>query len=117
FVVQRYDIAFLRGDHAGMEREVALAQGKSGTEDWISDHEAFVSAYSGRLQEARRLAHRAADLAKQAAQRDRAALDETGLALWEGFFGDAPAARWSGMAARQLSKTREVEYGAALALA
>src|ERR1039457_6098765 len=48
FMVQRYDIAFLRGDRAAMEREVALAQGKSGAEDWISDHEAFVSAYSGR---------------------------------------------------------------------
>jgi tetratricopeptide (TPR) repeat protein len=117
FLVQRYDIAFLKGDQAEMEREAALAQGKSGAEDWISDHEAFVSAYSGRLQEARRLARRAADLARQAAQRDRAALDETGLALWEGFFGDAPAARRSAMAARELSNGREVEYGAAFALA
>jgi tetratricopeptide (TPR) repeat protein len=117
FLVQRYDIAFLKGDQAAMEREMALAQGKSGAEDWISDHEAFVSAYSGRLQEARRLAHRAAELAQQAAQRDRAALDETGLALWEGLFGDAPAARRTAMAARELSKGREVEYGAALALA
>jgi eukaryotic-like serine/threonine-protein kinase len=84
----------LRGRPGGeMQREVALARGKSGAEDWISDHQAFVSAYSGRLQEARRLSHRAADLAQQAAQRDRAALDETGLALWEGFFGNAPAAR------------------------
>jgi tetratricopeptide (TPR) repeat protein/predicted Ser/Thr protein kinase len=117
FMVQRYDIAFLRGDRAAMEREVALAQGKSGAEDWISDHEAFVSAYSGRLQQARRLARRASDLAQQAAQRDRAALYETGLALWEGFFGNAPAARRSAMAARELSNGREVEYGAAFALA
>jgi tetratricopeptide (TPR) repeat protein len=100
-----------------MEREEALAQGKSGVEDWISDHEAFVSAYSGRLQQARRLVRRAADLAQQAAQRDRAALDETGLALWEGFFGNAPEARRNVMAARELSKSREVEYGAAFALA
>jgi tetratricopeptide (TPR) repeat protein len=117
FLVQRYDIAFLKGDQAGMEREAALAQGKSGAEDWISDHQAFVSAYSGRLQEAGRLSRRAADLAQQAAQRDRAALDETGLALWEGFFGNARAARRSAMAARELSKGREVEYGAAFALA
>ena len=32
----RYDIAFLKGDKAGMEREVALGQAKSGAEDWIS---------------------------------------------------------------------------------
>jgi tetratricopeptide (TPR) repeat protein len=63
------------------------------------------------------LARRASDLAQQAAQRDRAALYETGLALWEGFFGNAPAARRSAMAARELSKGREVEYGAAFALA
>ena len=116
-MVQRYDIAFLKGDKAEMEHEVALGQGKSGAEDWISDHEAFVSAYSGRLQEARRMSRRAADLAQQAAQRDRAALYETGLALWEGFFGNAPAARRSAMAARELSKDRDVEYGAAFALA
>jgi len=117
FLVQRFDIAFLKGDKAGMEREAALAQAKSGVEDWVSDHEAFVSAYCGRLQEARRLSRRAADLAQQAAQRDRAALDETGLALWEGFFGNAPAAKRSAMAARELSNGREVEYGAAFALA
>jgi eukaryotic-like serine/threonine-protein kinase len=117
FMVQRYDIAFLKGDKAGMEREAALAQGRSGAEDWISDHEAFVLAYSGRLQEARRLARHAADLARQAAQRDRAALDETGLALWEGFFGETPTARRSAMAACELSRSREVEYGAAVALA
>ena len=41
FLLQRYDIAFLKGDKAGMEREVALAQGKSGAEDWISDQRGF----------------------------------------------------------------------------
>jgi tetratricopeptide (TPR) repeat protein len=117
FIVERFDIAFLRDDQTGMRREVALAQGKSGVEDWISDHMAFVSAYSGRMQDARRLARRAVDLAQQAGQRDRAALDETGLALWEGFFGNAPAAVRGAMAARQLSNSREVEYGAGLALA
>jgi tetratricopeptide (TPR) repeat protein/predicted Ser/Thr protein kinase len=117
FLVERYDLSFLKADQAGMEREAALAHGKAGEEDWISDHEAFVSAYSGRLQQARRLSHHAADLAQQAAQRDRAALDETGLALWEGFFGNAPEARRTAMAARELSTSREVEYGAAFALA
>ena len=53
FLVQRYDI-LLKSDKAEMQQESALGQGKSGAEDWISDHQAFVSAYSGRLQEARR---------------------------------------------------------------
>jgi tetratricopeptide (TPR) repeat protein len=100
-----------------MERQVALAKGKPGAEDWLSDQEAFVLAYSGRLQQARGKPERAAELAQQAAQWERAALWETGPALWEGFFGDAPAARQSAMALLKLSKGRDVEYGAALALA
>ena len=117
FLVQRYDIAFLKGDQAGMERQAALGRGKSEAEDWISDKEAFVLAYSGHLQQATRMSRRAADLAQQAAQRERAALYETGAALWEGFFGNAPAARRSAMAALELSKELYVEYGAAFALA
>jgi len=41
FLVQRYDIAFLRGDKAGMEREAVLGRSKAGVEHWISDKEAF----------------------------------------------------------------------------
>ena len=41
FLVQRYDIAFLKGDKAGMEREAALGRGKSGAEDWMSDQRGF----------------------------------------------------------------------------
>ena len=74
-------------------------------------------AYSGHLQQARRMSRRAVDLAQQAGQRERAALFETGAALWEAFFGNAPAARRSAMAALELSKGRDVEYGAAFALA
>ena len=40
-----------------------------------------------------------------------------GPALWEAFFGNAPAARQSAMAALELSRGRDVEYGAAFALA
>jgi DNA-binding winged helix-turn-helix (wHTH) protein/tetratricopeptide (TPR) repeat protein len=117
FIVERYDIAFLKGNRVGMEREVALAQRESGAEDWISDHEAFALAYTGHLKDARRMSRHAADLAQQAAHQERAALFETGAALWEAFFGNASAARQSAMAARELAKDREVEYGAAFALA
>ncbi len=67
-LLQRYDIAFLRGDQAGMEREVTLGQGNSALEDWIIQREAFVLAYSGHLQQARRHSRRAVDLARQTAQ-------------------------------------------------
>ncbi len=112
-----YEIAFLKGDQAGMERAVALSQGKTGAEDWITDLEAFVLAYSGRLQQATRKSQRAADLAQQSGQRERAALYQTGAALWEAFFGYAPAARLRAAAALDLAKSREVEYGVAFAQA
>jgi eukaryotic-like serine/threonine-protein kinase len=117
YIVHRYDIAFLKGDRAGMEREVALGQAKSGAEDWISDHEAFVLAYAGHLQEARRMSRHAADLAQQADHGERAGLFETGAAMWEALFGNTSAASRSATAALELGKDREVEYGTAFALA
>ena len=117
FRVRRYEIAFLKGDNAGMEREAALSRRSSGAEDEISDKEALVLAYSGRLQQARKMSRRAADIAQQAADGERAALWETGPALWEAFFGNAPEARKSAMAVIELSRDRDVECGAAFALA
>jgi eukaryotic-like serine/threonine-protein kinase len=113
----RFDIAFLKGDSAGMQREVAAAQGKPGAEDWISDRQALALAYTGHLQEARRWSHRASELARQAAHRERAALFETRAALWEAFFGNAPLAERTAKDALELAKNREVKYGAALVLA
>ena len=113
----RYDVAFLKGDSGGMQREVAAAHGKSGAEELISDHQAFALAYTGHLQEATKMLRRASDLAQQAAHREKAAGFETRAALWEAFYGNAPAAKPMAMAALALAKNREVQYGAALALA
>ncbi len=115
-LVDRYDIAFLRGDQARMKGVVALAQGKSGAEDWLSEQEAFALAYTGRLQQARRKLLHAVDLATRAGERERAAGWETGAALWEAFLGNASEARRRATAALELSKGRDAEYGAALAL-
>ncbi len=115
--VLRFDIAFLKGDGTGMQREMAADQGRPGAEDWISDRQAFALAYTGRLQEARKWSQRASDLARQAGHRERAALFETRAALWEAFFGNAPMAKRTAKDALALAKNREVKYGAALALA
>ena len=115
FWVMRYVIAFLRADAAGMER--AVTQGKSEAEDMLADNQALALAYSGRLQQARSMSRRAVDLAQQAGQRESAALYETAAALQEAFSGNAPAAIRNATAALALSKDREVEYGAAFALA
>ena len=90
-LLQRYDIAFLRGDQAGMDREVARGQNESGAEDMIAVRQAFVLAYSGHLEQAKSMAQRAADLNQQPDRRGRRALIEIGPALWDAFFGNVSA--------------------------
>jgi DNA-binding winged helix-turn-helix (wHTH) protein/tetratricopeptide (TPR) repeat protein len=113
----RYFAAFLRGDQDGMDREMARAKGKPGAEDLISHAEALHLARSGQVQRAKEMSRRAVDLAQQAGQRERAAVFETGPAVWEAFYGNATAARRDAAAALELSRGRDVEYGAAFALA
>jgi eukaryotic-like serine/threonine-protein kinase len=114
---QRFDLAFLKGDSAGMQREVAAAQGKPGAEDLISDRQAFALAYTGRMQEARKWSKSAITLAQQAGHLERAALFETRAALWEAFFGNMPEAKRTTKEALALARNREVRFGAALVLA
>jgi eukaryotic-like serine/threonine-protein kinase len=117
FNVQRYVIAFLKDDKTGMVREVALPREKPGVDDWMSNAEAFVSAYSGHLVEARKMSQRAADLARKAERRDTEALYEADAAMREALFGNALAARQRAGSAVELSKSRDVEYGTSFALA
>ncbi len=117
FLMLDYDLAFLRGDQAGMDRAAAQAQGRSGGESWIFNKEAFALAYSGHLRQARSMSHRAVDQAQQVGQRERASLWEAGTAVREALFGNASEARKRATVALQLSKDREAEYGAAFALA
>jgi tetratricopeptide (TPR) repeat protein len=113
-LVQQYQLGFLRDDKAEMEREVALCQTKC---PGISAHEGYVLAYSGRLKQARAMQQRAVDGAKQAAHREREALFETAAALSDAFSGNVPEARRGAVAALELARGRDVEYGAGLALA
>ncbi len=113
----RFDVAFLKGDSAGMQRAVAAAQGKPGTEDWLTDRRAFALAYTGHLQESKKWSENAISLAQQAGHRERAALYETRAALWEAFFGNASMAKKTAMAAIAVARNREDRFGAALAIA
>jgi tetratricopeptide (TPR) repeat protein len=117
FSFLRYQIAFLKGDEAGMRREAAKARGKPGLEDWISNLDALVLAYSGHLEEARRMSRRATEFAQQEDYRETAALIETQSALREAFFGNVAAARQRATAALALSKSRDVQYAVTFALA
>jgi hypothetical protein len=100
-----------------MEKVVALAREKPGAADWILQQQAFVLAYSGHLRQAATMHQRAVDMAVKAGQRDRAAQYEAGAAVLEALFKNAPEAKRRSAAALALSKSRDVEYGAALALA
>ena len=97
FLVQRYDIAFLKGDKAGMEREAALGQGKSGRGRLDLPTRGFVLAYSGHLQQARKMSRRAADLAQQTTQRERRLYTKPEQRCGKPFSGMRPRpgrARW-----------------------
>jgi tetratricopeptide (TPR) repeat protein len=117
FIMLGYDIAFLKGDQAAMEREAARARERSGGENWISNREAFALASLGRLQQARDMSRRAVDHAQQVAQPERAGLWEAGAAVREALFGNSSESKKRATAALTLSKDREAEYGAAFALA
>jgi len=116
-LASRYDLAFLKGDEVAMEQVVALAAGKAGAEDALVNRQSFVLAHSGHLREARLKSRRASDLAQKAGLRGRAALFAAGAALFDAFFGNEPISRQTAAAALELSNDRDVEYGAAFALA
>ena len=100
-----------------MDRTARLAQGESDAEDGIADHQAFVLAYSGHLREARKMSQHAVALAQQAAYPERAAMFETAAALGKASLGMRPRSGTAHWPRGALTTNREVEYGAAFALA
>jgi tRNA A-37 threonylcarbamoyl transferase component Bud32/tetratricopeptide (TPR) repeat protein len=117
FSFVRYEIAFLKDDKAAMAREAARASGKQVGEDVSANAEGLNLAYFGRLIEARKKSQRAAELTQKANRLETAAVYETNEALREAFFGNASVVRPRALAALRLSKSRDVEYGVAFALA
>jgi len=115
--VMRYNIAVLKGDKEQMDREVALAKGKHGAEYRLAHAEALALARCGRLQGARRSSSRAMDLALQEGDREVAASYQAARAVWEAAYGNSAAAKRNALAALELSKSRDAEYAAGLALA
>jgi len=101
----------------GMERAAALARERRGANDWVSNSEGFVLAYSGHLEAARKKSQLAADLARKTERRDTEALYEADAAVREALFGNVPTARQRAVDALELSKSRDVVYGVGFALA
>jgi eukaryotic-like serine/threonine-protein kinase len=112
-----YLVAFLQGDAANMERQVAWAAGKPGDEDTLLSLQSDTEAYYGRMSKARDFTRRAVDSAVRADSKEGAAVDQVGGALREAEVGNAALARQGVAAALVLSPGRDVNLAAALALA
>ncbi len=113
----QYSLAFLSGDAAGMERQVAWAAGRPGEEDqMLSDH-ADTQSYYGRLEQARDLARRAADSAVRSDAKETAAQWIAFQAIREAEIGNVTAARQAVARALALAPGRDVKVVAAIALA
>ncbi len=117
FLVFRYYLAFLQGDQAEMEREIIRAHGMRGTEDLLSHDQALVLAYSGHIRQAEIMWQQAVGLAQETGDRERAGMYEAAAAACEAYFGNEAAASRHALAALELGKGRDVEYGATFALA
>jgi tetratricopeptide (TPR) repeat protein len=86
-------------------------------DDWMSNSEGFVLAYSGHMEAARKMSQLATDLARKTERRDTQALYEADAAVREALFGNASTARQRTVDALELSKSRDVAYGVGFALA
>ena len=112
-----YAVAFLRGDVAQMEQQVAWGAGKPGDEDALLSIQSDTDAYYGRLSKARDFSRRAVDSAVRADSRETAALWQVNAALREAELGNTAAARQGVTAALALSPGRDVKVFAGFALA
>jgi serine/threonine protein kinase/tetratricopeptide (TPR) repeat protein len=109
-----YQLAFLKGDAAEMERQLAWAAGRPGTEDLLFSFQSDTEAYHGRLVKARDFSRRAVDAAVRNDSKETAALWQVNAALREAEFGNVAAAKQDVAAALTLSPGRDVKMFASL---
>jgi eukaryotic-like serine/threonine-protein kinase len=112
-----YALAFLSGDTAEMERDVAWAAGRPNEEDQMLNTDADTEAYYGRLEKARDLARRASDSAVRSDAKETGAQWLAFQALREAELGNAAAARQGVTRALALAPGRDVKILSALVLA
>ena len=113
----QYIIAFLEGDTAGMDREVAWAEGKSGAEDMLLGNASDTAAYFGQLAKARDLLRRAVASARHEDDPETAAGYQADAALWEGLCGNRANGERLAREAAAVPAERDVQFQEALAFA
>jgi len=112
-----YYLAFLRGNAARMEQQVAWAMSRPGEEGELLSMQSDTEAYYGRRGKARDFSRRAVDSDVRADSRETAASWQANAALREAESGDTASARQAVTAALALSPGRDVKVVAALTLA
>jgi eukaryotic-like serine/threonine-protein kinase len=112
-----YSLAFLAGNEAEMERQVAWGAGRPGEEDQMLNAHADTQAYYGRLVQARDLARRAADSAVRSDAKETGAQWIAFQALRDAELGNVNAARQGITRALALAPGRDVKVISAITLA
>jgi tetratricopeptide (TPR) repeat protein/predicted Ser/Thr protein kinase len=115
--VNRYQLAFLKGDAAQMAQWVSAAMGKPGSEDVLLATQADTEGWYGKLKDAHELTGRAMDSAQHNDAKETAAGYQAAAALREVEAGNRERARAEAHAAVKLAPNRDVRTVAALALA
>jgi serine/threonine protein kinase/tetratricopeptide (TPR) repeat protein len=116
-LVNRYQLAFLKGDKAQMAQLTGAAVGKPGTEDLLLASQADTEAWFGRVKNAHELTRRATDSAQHNDAKETAATYQAAAALREVESGNPKQARAEANAALKLAPNRDVRAMAAVALA
>ena len=104
FLISRYYLAFLKGDEAGMKREIERAHGNLEAEGWMSHNQALVLARSGQMRNARILWRHTIEQAQQTGHREKAAIYQAAEAVCEAHFGNRDQAKEDARAALALGK-------------
>ncbi len=112
-----YQLAFLEGDMAEMQRQAALASGKAGISEILLLARAQTEAGRGRLGEMRQLVRQSIESATTLREEERAANWQAYGALLEAELGDRAEARHQAASALRVSEGRDTRILAALALA
>jgi serine/threonine protein kinase/tetratricopeptide (TPR) repeat protein len=113
-----FELAFARGDSAGMASAVAQAAGKPGIEDLLLSMESAAAAYVGQFARAVGLTSQAVASANRAGNKEATASIQSGLAVSEAMVGlDALARQHAQSAMEATNGWGNAEHQAALALA
>lgn len=115
YAFNRYQLAFLRHDPAGMARQLAAVKGEQGMEGQLLAWDAETAGYYGQLGVSRDRSDRAIEAAQHAAGNESAAAYLAMSALREALYGNAQEAERRAASARRQSPARDVQFGAALA--